>query len=127
MSNFIRRAAYDQKRKCPVCLKEFWAARHSATYCSAKCRQRAHRKPPLEERLKEFYQEAELALLNLIAISDRGIDGQRAQRMMRALLLKIVSNLTDENRQAFYQQIQDDVFRLYRDRNLSQYRPENDE
>lgn len=36
-------AAYDKKKKCPVCGKEFWAARRSAKYDKESCRKAAQR------------------------------------------------------------------------------------
>lgn len=118
---------YDRKRKCPVCLKEFWAAKNKAVYCSAKCRQRAHRRPPLEERIGELYDDAHVALMGIIALTGgRDFDGFRAQQRLKALFMEIVNASDDKTRSVLYGAIKDDVFRLYRDTSLSRYRPENE-
>lgn len=118
---------YDRKRKCPVCLKEFWAAKDKAVYCSDKCRQRAHRRPPLEKRLKEMYDNAHGAIMGLVAVADRSADGFRAQQRLKSLFLEIVNSVDDNMRRMLYEAIKEDMQRvLYRDNQVSRYRPEND-
>ena len=118
--------AFDIKRKCPVCLKEFWAAKQKAVYCSDKCRQRAHRRPPLESRIKDLYDDAHTSIMGLVAVSDRSGNGLRAQQRLKALFLEIINNVDDTTRRAMYEAIKDDLYRVvYRDSSVSRYRPEN--
>ena len=120
--------AYDRKRKCPVCLKEFWAAKNKATYCSATCRQRAHRRPPLEKRIKEMYDNAHNAIMGLVAVADRSGEGFRAQQRLKSVFLEIVNSVDDNTRRILYEAIKDDLHRvLYRDTSTSRYRPENED
>lgn len=120
----MRRAAYDKKRRCPVCLKEFWAARYKAVYCSATCRQRGHRKPAMEEQLGRYYDEAHSGIMALVAVHDRGLVGFRAQKRLQSLCIAIIQAVNDQTRGIIYDQLKDDFFRLYRDKQLSRYRPE---
>ena len=102
----------DQHKKCPVCLKGFWAQRRTAVYCSATCRQRAHRKPAMEARIGQFYDDAHSAILSLIAVGDRGLEGFRASKRLQTLALQIVEHMSDQTRRQFYEQIKDDFYRL---------------
>lgn len=105
-------ASYDKKRRCPVCLKEFWAARRSAVYCGAKCRVRAHRKPAMENQIGRFYDEAHSGIMALVAIHDRGLEGLRAQKRLQSLCVEILQNVSDETRRVIYSQLADDFYRL---------------
>jgi len=118
-------AAYDKKKRCPVCRKEFFAARQTATYCTPTCRQRAHRKPALESRIKELYDDAHLGIMGLIALTDRagGLDALRAQKRLQAIVLEIIQSADDDTRSVIYEQLKDDFYRL-RDNSVSRYRPE---
>lgn len=102
-------------RQCPVCLKQFRAERRTATYCSPKCRQRKHRKPVLEERLKEFYDTAHESIMGLVATGDRSVDSFRAQKRLQTLAVEIIQNMNDETRKILYEQIKEDFYRVYRD------------
>lgn len=116
---------YDKRKRCAVCLKDFWAARRNATYCSDTCRQRAHRKPSLEKRIKEFYDDAHSAIMSLAAVSDRGFEGYRAQKCLQTLMLQMIEAMPDQSRRTLYQQLETDFYRL-RDSSMSRNRPEND-
>lgn len=105
-------SAYDKKRRCPVCLKEFWAARRSAVYCSPKCRVRAHRKPAMEEQIGKYYDEAHSALMALVAVHDRGVESYRAQKRLQSLCLSILQSVNDQTRRLIYAQLADDFYRL---------------
>ena len=108
-------AIYDKKKKCPVCLREFWASKRTAIYCSTKCRVRAHRYPPLEERIKELYEDAHVSIMGIVALTGgRDFDGYRAQLRLKALFVEIVNGVDDRTRRQMYESIQDDVMRLFR-------------
>lgn len=103
----------DIRRKCPVCLKEFWAVRITAVYCSSKCRQRAHRNPPLEKRITELYDTARNALMGLIAVVDRSsFEGYRAKRSLESLVRTLIEHLPDDARRMIYDAISEDFHRL---------------
>lgn len=120
-------AEYDKKKRCPVCRKEFFGARQTGTYCGATCRQRAHRKPPLEERIKDLYDDARTGIMGLIALTDRagGLDALRAQKRLQSLVLEIIQNADDQTRTVIYEQIKDDFYRL-RDTKSSRYSQSDD-
>lgn len=108
-------AAYDKKKQCPVCRKEFWAARRAAVYCSDTCRQRGHRKPSAEKRMGEFYDNARMNIMSLVAVTGRGVEAYRAQRRLQSLVVETIQHLDDQTRRMIYDQIKDDLYRLYRD------------
>jgi hypothetical protein len=99
-------------RVCPVCRMSFAAERRTAVYCSARCRQRAHRKPPIERRIKEFYEKAHDGLQGLIMVGDRGLEALRAQTVLRALIIECIQSLPDSTRRKLYDQIREDFYRL---------------
>lgn len=105
--------AWDNITKtCPVCLKRFAAQRRSAIYCSATCRQRAHRKPPPETRIKDAYAQAQDGLRLLMTIDGRGFESIRAQKMIQSLVVEAIQALPDSTRKLIYEQIRTDFYRL---------------
>ncbi len=94
-------------RKCPVCLKAIWGYRRTKVYCCAKCRQSAHRKPALEERIKDLYDDAHAAINGLVAVSGRGIDGFRAEQRIKALALELLQNSPEAVQRKIFEDLRD--------------------
>lgn len=103
---------YTISKTCPVCLKRFAAQRNSAVYCSSRCRQRAHRKPSPEKRIKAFYEQAQDGLRGLMTVDGRGFESIRAQKMIKALVVEAIQALPDSTRKLIYEQIRTDFYRL---------------
>lgn len=100
------------RRVCPVCLKGFRAERRTAVYCSARCRQRAHRKPPPEAKMKAYYDAAHDGLMGLMTVDGRGVESFRAQKMLQSLVIEAIQALPDSTRRIIYSQIKEDLQRL---------------
>lgn len=112
-------------KRCPVCLKSFGASKHSAVYCSATCRQRAHRKPPIEQRLREFYDDGRAAIVSLAAVANgHSFEAYRAQKRLQSLALEILQNVDDRTKMLIYDQMKEDFYRVLRDKDMSRHRPE---
>jgi len=111
--------------RCSVCLKNFWASKRSADTCSARCRKRKQRNPPLEERIGELYDDAHVAIMGIVALTGgRDFDGYRAQQRLKSLFLEIVNSVDDRTRRVMYDAIKDDLYRVFRDTSVSHHRPE---
>jgi hypothetical protein len=94
-------------KKCPVCLKPLWGFRRSKVYCSAACKQRSHRKPAPESQLKKYYDDAHLAIMQLVVVSGRGLDGYRAEQRLKALVFDILQHSTEDLQRRVYNQLRD--------------------
>lgn len=92
-------------KKCPVCLKPLWGYRRTKIYCSATCRNRAHRKPTPEAKIKEFYDEAHSGIMGLVTVCGRDLDGYRAQMRLKALALEILQAASEDVQRKIYEDL----------------------
>lgn len=86
-------AYYDKKKKCPVCLKEFWAARRTAVYCSPRCKQRSHRKKDPAQVLKDLNKALNSDVNHVAMYIDDPEHGFRARGTLKSLRITIDSLL----------------------------------
>lgn len=81
---------------CVICDKIFFANRKDAKFCSAKCRQKAHRKGIGGRGLPHapHYDSARKELFKLASYN--------AQNAIKSLIISALEFLTDENKKRIY-------------------------
>lgn len=102
-------AVYDKKKKCPVCLREFWASRRDAVCCSPRCKKRMQRTPSKEEYLKEGFSDAQSSMRLLSMYIDDPIHKARAINSLRALIREFAGSLPGYMRHALGNELLESV------------------
>lgn len=106
-------------KRCPVCLKPFKFERYTATYCSDKCRQRAHRKPAPSVAVKEAYDAAAAAMQYLASFTERdALTADRADRMLYSVFVAFAGHLSDGRRRELGTQLRDSVTLYCHDKDM---------
>lgn len=101
-------ACYDKKKRCPVCLREFYASRRDKICCSPRCKKRYQRAKPVSERLVEAFTEAQ-SDVRFISAYNEGDTQARAQRMLVTLIREAAGYLPDYQRWALAAEIRESV------------------
>jgi hypothetical protein len=91
--------------RCPICDKLFFAKRKDARFCSAKCRQQAHRKGISGKGRnpeQAVYGVVEKGLYNLAALDK--------QNSIKTLVLLGLELLTEDNKKKVFQMLREYPF-----------------
>ena len=76
--------------------------------------------------MREFYDDGRAAIVSLSAVANgQGFEAYRAQKRLQSLALEILQNVDDRTRALIYDQMKEDFFRLFRDKEVSHHRPDN--